>query len=66
MTCEFEICVYHVGGQCWLDQIGVDALGMCAARLPLSLDREFLDKEKIRQLRALEQRWAELNSDRRK
>ena len=59
MKCEFEYCIYNRDLDCMIDEPTINSLGMCDACIILSLDKNFLEKEKERQLREMENRWAE-------
>jgi|GEM_PF-782745 len=56
MKCEFQYCIYNKRDGCVLDEIGIDALGMCDACIIISVDSEFLGREKERQLAEIERR----------
>jgi len=57
MTCEFDRCIYNREWKCLLDEVNINNLGMCDDCILISLDWDFLEAEKERQLQALEERW---------
>ena len=57
LKCEKEYCIYNNERECLFEKISINELGMCDACIILSLDKEFLQKEKERQLQELERRW---------
>ena len=54
MKCEFDYCMYNKDFECMVDDLEINSLGMCDACIVISLDKEFLEKEKQRQLSELE------------
>jgi len=56
MKCEFELCIYNKGLICIADEPGINSLGMCDACIAVSFEKEFLEKEKERQLFEIENR----------
>lgn len=54
LTCELELCVYNSGSQCILDQIQIDAQGMCCTCILVSFEKALLEQAKETQRRALE------------
>ena len=57
MTCENELCVYNSNSKCALDEVGIDSLGMCDSCIMVELEEAFLESEKERQLRRIDERW---------
>jgi hypothetical protein len=53
LKCDNDYCIYNKKQQCILDEVGIDAIGMCDSCIILSLDEELLDAEKTRQLREI-------------
>lgn len=51
MKCENLLCVYESNGECRLEQINVDRLGMCAECIYVSIDEALLEKEKSKLLK---------------
>jgi len=54
MDCGFDYCIYNRKYSCTLKKIEVDSNGMCASCTVISLDKNFLEAEKERQLRKIE------------
>ena len=50
MKCEFEYCLYNIDFNCIADEPEVNSFGMCDTCIIVLLDKEFLEKEKERQL----------------
>ena len=50
MKCEFEWCLYNRNFKCITDEPEINSLGMCDTCIVVSFDRDFLEKEKERQL----------------
>jgi len=61
MKCENCYCIYNRVYECILEEIWVDAAGMCEECINVSLDCEFLENEKERQLLDLEKRFGEMD-----
>jgi len=59
MYCEFESCIYNRECNCLIDEPEINSLGMCNDAIVVSLDSDFLEKEKKIQLAQLEVRWAD-------
>ena len=57
MKCEVDYCIYNREFLCTVDEIDINALGMCDACIIISFDKAFLEKEKKRQLDELEKSW---------
>ena len=57
MTCAHEYCIYNKKLTCTLENISLDDLGMCQSCTVVWLDEGFLEAEKERQLRELNERW---------
>ena len=57
MYCEFDYCIYNKDYKCILDEIEINTVGMCASCIVISLDWDFLESEKERQLKEIEDRW---------
>ena len=49
MRCENEQCIYNQNAECLLDEIGLDAIGMCDACIIVDWDKDLLEAAKIRQ-----------------
>ena len=62
MKCENSYCIYNKEYECILKEIGLDSLGMCEECINVSLDCEFLEREKERQLLELEQRFVSMET----
>ena len=60
MKCEFESCIYNRNFNCIVNEPEINSLCMCDACIVVSIDKEFLEKEKERQLMELEERWAKM------
>lgn len=46
MNCENNYCVYNSENKCILDEISIDAVGMCAECIYPNIDKQILDKYK--------------------
>lgn len=46
MQCEHELCIYCKEYKCILDSISVDALGMCADCINVTIEAEQLERAK--------------------
>ena len=53
VRCECYLCVFHKDEECILDEVGVDALGMCGSCEIVSVPREEMEKVKARRLKVL-------------
>jgi len=56
MSCENEYCIYNKGSNCLLEIVSINTLGMCDGCIIVSLDKNFLEEEKERQLKAINDR----------
>ena len=56
MKCAFDYCIYNKNFMCVLDEVEIDNAGMCETCIIVSLDTEFLESEKERQLRETDSR----------
>ena len=54
IKCDLEYCIYNRNFKCVLKRIEINSLGMCDECILISLDRELPEREKGRQLRAIE------------
>jgi hypothetical protein len=59
MTCEYEYCIYNSERVCLIEKISINDLGMCDECIIVSLEKDFLQSEKGRQLEAISSRWEE-------
>jgi|GEM_PF-1431178 len=57
MKCEFDYCIYNRDFSCILSDVTINSFGMCDECIIVSLDKEFLESEKVRQFKELEKRW---------
>jgi len=57
MKCDFDYCIYNRNYICVLENTTINSLGMCEECIIVSLDKEFLESEKSRQFKELEERW---------
>ena len=57
MKCEFSYCVYNEEFTCILDEIQIDALGMCEACEIVAVPKETLEKYKKKRLKEIEEIW---------
>jgi len=53
MKCDFNFCVYNQNFECYLNEVGIDALGMCKQCTVVSLQEECLEKYKTEQLQKI-------------
>lgn len=51
MRCENSFCIYQSKGNCMLDQIDIDYLGMCAECIQPDIDKEILYQAKLKLLK---------------
>ncbi len=63
MNCEFNYCVYHKEGKCTVDEIQINQLGMCDACMIVTLDEEFLEEVKQKQLEDISRRDYDINNE---
>ena len=54
--CEHELCIYQRDNRCILDTPNTDATGMCANCMIVTLDINFLNAKKDKQLQKLKER----------
>ena len=59
MKCEVEYCIYNRDSVCICDITQLNSLGMCEECILVSLDKDFLEAQKERQLQQIEERWRE-------
>jgi len=57
MDCENEYCIYNKESKCRFECVTINTLGMCEDCVIISLDKDFLEAEKERQLKAIDDRW---------
>ena len=57
MKCSFEYCIYNRNFDCTLAEPEINHLGVCDSCIIVSLNEDFLEKEKEKQLMELEKRW---------
>ena len=50
MNCENKFCIYQSEGECILEEIDIDSLGMCADCIYPDIDEEVLNQAKLRLL----------------
>jgi len=60
MNCEANFCIYNKNYGCILKEIEIDSSGMCISCINISLNSDFLEEEKERQLEQIESRWNEM------
>ena len=61
VKCEFEYCIYNRNFGCILNGTEINSLGLCASSIIVTLDADFLDEAKERQLQEIEARWQQWN-----
>lgn len=66
MKCEFEYCIYNRNLECIVNEPEINSSGMCDACILISIDENFLEKEKEEQLLQIEKRWLESADDKEK
>ena len=54
MKCEFDYCIYNKERKCIIRMPSINSLGMCEECIIVSIDRDYLEKEKKRQLKIIE------------
>ena len=57
MKCELDYCIYNNNGNCLVTKISINDVGMCDACIIVTLEKDYLQTEKRRQLSELEARW---------
>jgi len=56
MKCEFEYCIYNLENKCLVRGDGIiNSLGMCDNCIIVSIDKDYLDKEKGGQFNTIEE-----------
>ena len=53
MVCEQDYCIYNKDFKCSLGGISINSFGMCEDCIIISLDSDFLEAEKERQLQEI-------------
>ena len=56
LKCENEYCIYNNDGECLFERVTINQIGMCDDCIMITLDKNFLAKEKGRQLSEIESR----------
>ena len=59
MECDNKYCIYQKNSRCLIEKVTINGLGMCDNCILISLDKDFLETEKERQLQEIESRWIE-------
>ena len=59
MRCEVSYCIYNKNFNCIVKEIEINSVGMCSECIVISLDKNFLEKEKVKQLQEIEVQWDE-------
>mgnify|MGYP007106054797 CR=1 FL=1 len=54
MQCENSFCIYFSNGQCILDAIEVNSVGMCAECIYPNIDETILNEAKLKLLKHYE------------
>ena len=54
MKCEFNYCIYNYDQQCVFGIPEINSSGMCEDCIMVSIDKDFLEKEKERQMKIIE------------
>lgn len=57
LDCENEYCIYNMDNRCRFEKVTINSLGMCDDCVIISLDKDFLTKEKARQLQNIKELW---------
>ena len=57
MKCEFDYCIYNKNSRCTVAEPEINSVGMCEAAIVISLDKDFLEREKEALLLKIEVRW---------
>jgi hypothetical protein len=50
MRCEFSFCIYNKNAKCILDEVEINAFGMCDDCIIVSVNADFIDAEKEKYL----------------
>ena len=54
---DFDYCIYSKNYKCLLGKPKMNSLGMCDDCIMVSLEQDFLEAEKERQLAEINERW---------
>ena len=57
MSCDFDYCIYNQGLQCVLENIQINSLGMCDACMIITIDKDYLEENKEKQLQDITERY---------
>ena len=57
MNCEYDLCIYQKKGQCSLDVVSINMLGMCDAAQIVTIPGKDLIRHKHNNLQSLSRRW---------
>ena len=60
MKCEFDYCIYNHQLTCILESTYINAAGECAECMLVTLEEAFLESEKQRQLKAINERMRQI------
>lgn len=55
MRCENYFCIYQFNGECTIETIDINRLGMCTECIYPDIDREFLSQAKLKLLKKYEE-----------
>ena len=61
MKCEFDYCIYNKEYACILDEIQIDALGICASCEIVVIQKEIVEKYKKARLDEIKEIWESNN-----
>ncbi len=56
VNCELDYCIYNRSGKCIVGQIQINSFGMCDEFIIVSIDKEYLEGAKQKQLEDIELR----------
>lgn len=54
MKCENHFCIYQTEDKCILGEVNIDSIGMYAECIYPDIDKEILEQEKLKLLKAFE------------
>ncbi len=56
MKCENRFCIYQAKGNCVLEEVGINSLGMCTECIYPAIDEKILEEAKVNCLRKCEKK----------
>jgi len=62
MRCEYDYCVYNKGGNCLLDEIEINPVGMCGSCEIVNISEEDMELYTEKHLDKIEKTWIKYES----